>query len=79
MNMIDPIEVAYDEYVEWENGFAKNMAIYELQTRLADMGCAVVVLTPDDLRGVDPVFVEDRLLECGWEIIDNLVEVQENV
>lgn len=37
---------------------------------LMDMGCATVVFLPEELRGADPVKVEDRLIEQGWDIID---------
>lgn len=39
---------------------------------LSDMGCAVVVFTPEELRGASPKHVEDRLIETGWDVIDVL-------
>lgn len=48
----------------------KNIA--KLARELSDMGCAVVVFTPEELRGVNPKHVEDRLVEMGWDAIDVL-------
>ena len=39
---------------------------------LEKMGCAVVVFTPEELKGVDPDRVEDRLIELGHEVINDL-------
>jgi hypothetical protein len=39
---------------------------------LEAMGCAVIVFTPEELRGANPDHVEDRLVEYGWEVIDDL-------
>ena len=41
-----------------------------LCARLTQLGCAVVCFTPEELRGVDPELVEDRLVEYGWDVID---------
>ena len=68
--MGDAIESLYEEYSQWEDRHQKNMAIYELQGRLIEMGCAVVVFTPTDLRGVDPIEVENVLIERGWDVIE---------
>jgi hypothetical protein len=40
--------------------------------QLRKMGYAVVAFTPEELRGADPDHVEDRLIELGWDVIDNL-------
>jgi hypothetical protein len=39
---------------------------------LEAMGCCVVVFTPEELRGAKPSKVEERLVELGWEVIDDL-------
>ena len=46
--------------------------IVELGRELEAMGCAVVVFTPEELRGADPGHVQDRLVELGWDVIDTL-------
>ena len=35
-------------------------------------GFAVVIFTPDELRGAEQDSVEDRLVELGWDVIDAL-------
>lgn len=70
VNAEDSIESLYEEYSQWEDRHHKNMAIYELHHRLIEMGCAVVIFTPTDLRGVDPGRVEDVLIERGWDVIE---------
>lgn len=49
--------------------------IVELGRELEAMGCAVVVFTEEELRGVRADLVEDRLIELGFEVIDTLAEV----
>jgi len=49
--------------------------IVELGRELSAMGCAVVVFTEEELRGVRADYVEDRLIELGFEVIDTLAEV----
>lgn len=44
--------------------------IHELCEKLRAFGCAVVCFTPEELRGVSPETVEDRLVEYGWDTID---------
>jgi hypothetical protein len=39
---------------------------------LEEMGCAVVVFTPEELRDADPDKVQDRLCELGDEVINDL-------
>jgi hypothetical protein len=46
--------------------------IVELGRELEAMGCAVVIFTEEELRGVRPKYVEDRLIELGFEVIDDL-------
>ena len=41
-------------------------------TELRDSGYAVVIFSPDELRGAAPDQVEDRMIEVGWDIIDSL-------
>ena len=42
--------------------------------QLRKMGYAVIAFTPEELRGANPDHVEDRLIELGWDVIDNLAE-----
>lgn len=44
--------------------------IQSLCEELRALGCAVVCFIPEELRGVDPTLVEDRLVEYGWDTID---------
>ena len=46
--------------------------IVELSRQLEAMGCAVVVFTEEELRGARPDLVQDRLIELGWEVINDL-------
>ena len=46
--------------------------IVELGRELEAMGCAVVIFTEEELRGVRASYVEDRLIELGFEVIDTL-------
>ncbi len=46
--------------------------IVELSRQLEAMGCAVVVFTEEELRGANPNHVQDRLIELGWEVIDDI-------
>lgn len=48
------------------------MSVVDLLKELRGRGCAVVCFVPDELLGADPDHVEDRLIELGWGIIDNL-------
>jgi hypothetical protein len=41
---------------------------------LENMGCTVVVFTPEELRGANPYHVQDRLIELGWEVIGDIAE-----
>ena len=44
---------------------------------LENMGCTVVVFTPEELRGANPYHVQDRLIELGWEVIGDIAEDNE--
>lgn len=44
----------------------------EYLRQLRKMGYAVVAFTPEELRGANPDHVENRLIEIGWDVIDNL-------
>ena len=46
--------------------------IVEHARALEAMGCCVVVFTPEELRGANPHHVEQRLIELGWEVIDDI-------
>ena len=46
--------------------------IVELSRQLEAMGCAVVIFTEEELRGARPDLVQDRLIELGWEVIQDL-------
>ncbi len=39
---------------------------------LEEMGCAVVVFTPEELLDADPDKVQDRLIELGHEVIQDM-------
>ena len=41
---------------------------------LENMGCTVVVFTPEELCGANPDHVQDRLIELGWEVIGDIAE-----
>jgi hypothetical protein len=36
------------------------------------MGCCVVIFTQEELRGANPHHVASRLIELGWEVIDDI-------
>ncbi len=42
-------------------------------------GYAVVVWNSEELRGVEPIRVEDRMIEKGGEYIDQISPVEEEV
>jgi hypothetical protein len=46
--------------------------IVEAVRVLEGLGCAVVIFTPEELRGANSSHVEDRLVELGWDVIDTL-------
>ena len=39
-------------------------------------GYAVTVFTPHELRDADPDSVQERMVQVGWDIIDNLASYQ---
>lgn len=45
---------------------------HQTVTNLRDAGYLVIVWTPEELIGVDLGHVEDRVIELGNEVIDNL-------
>ena len=46
--------------------------VFELCVKMQRLGYAVVIFTPEELRGADPGHVQDRLVELGWDVIDTL-------
>ncbi len=46
---------------------------------LEDMGCSVVIFTQEELRGANPDHVASRLIELGWEVIDDLVDTEDKI
>ena len=46
--------------------------IVEHARALEEMGCSVVFFTPEELRGANPHHVASRLIELGWEVIDDI-------
>lgn len=46
--------------------------IVELGRELEAMGCAVVIFTEEELRGARADLVQDRLIELGFEVINDL-------
>jgi hypothetical protein len=53
------------------------LKIVHHQKVLQSMGCAVVVFTPEELRGANPDHVEDRLIETAWNVIEVLATEEE--
>ena len=46
--------------------------IFALCVKMQHLGYAVICFTPEELRGAKPSKVEERLVELGWEVIDDL-------
>ena len=46
--------------------------------KLREQGYAVIVWTPKELDGASPHKVEDRSIEVGWEVIEELKPAKEN-
>ena len=44
---------------------------------LRNEGYAVIAWTPEELDGVDPRHVAHRLIELGWEVIEDLKEYED--
>ena len=53
--------------------------IVEHSRALEEMGCVVVVFTPEELRGANPDHVQDRLIELGWEVINDLADTEDEI
>lgn len=45
---------------------------FDLIVKLRDKGFAVVIFTPEELCGAESDFIEERLIELGWDIIDSV-------
>lgn len=51
----------------------KNMSVrFKTVSELINEGYAVVLITPKELRGADPIKVEDRLIAHSVDVIDFL-------
>jgi hypothetical protein len=48
--------------------------IFEFCVKMQRLGYAVVIFTPEELRGANPEHVQDRLVELGWEVINDVAE-----
>lgn len=48
--------------------------IFELCVKMQRLGYAVVIFTPEELRGANPEHVQDRLVELGWDVINDIAE-----
>lgn len=46
--------------------------VFELCNKMRFAGYAVVCFTPDELQNANPDHVEDRLVELGWDVINDL-------
>lgn len=42
---------------------------------LRNRGFAVIVWTPEELAGASPNHVEDRSIELGWQVIEDLKDM----
>ena len=49
----------------------------EVIRELRDLGYAVCIFNPEELRGAKPHKVEDELVSAGWEVIDTLATEEE--
>jgi len=50
--------------------------VFELCNKMRFAGYCVVCFTPNELQGANPDHVEERLIELGWDVINDLsVEV----
>lgn len=47
----------------------------EVIAALRNRGFAVVVWTPEELAGVSRKHVEDRSIELGWQVIEDLQDM----
>jgi len=48
--------------------------VFELCVKMQRLGYAVVIFTPEELRGANPEHVQDRLVELGWDVINDIAE-----
>ena len=53
--------------------------IVEHSRALEEMGCSVVIFTQEELRGANPDHVASRLIELGWEVINDLVDTEDKI
>lgn len=53
--------------------------IVEHSRALEDMGCSVVIFTQEELRGANPDHVASRLIELGWEVINDLADTEDEI
>ena len=65
---------SFDEDKTWQE---ESKAIEHLRALLG-MGYAAVAFTPEELKGVDPDKVQDRLIELGHEVINDLEWTERN-
>ena len=65
---------SFDEDKTWQE---EARAIEHLRALLG-MGYAAVAFTPEELKGVDPDRVMDRLIELGHEVINDLEWTERN-
>lgn len=45
---------------------------FDLIVKMCNNGFAVVIFTPEELCGAEPDFIEERLIELGWDIINSV-------
>ena len=50
--------------------------IYEIASTLNTLGFAVIIWTPDELRGVSPSLVEESSIEHGYKVIEMNAETE---
>ena len=46
--------------------------VAELCSKIRRSGYAIVCFDAEELRGANPDYVEERLVEVGWDVIDTL-------
>ena len=49
-------------------------AEFKAVQNLREQGYAVIVWSPEELKGASPKKVEDRSIELGWDVIEDLKE-----
>ena len=45
---------------------------FDLIVKMRDNGFAIVIFTPEELCGAESDYVEERLIELGWDVIDSV-------